>query len=214
MQNPSLDVDYLYFPLHFQPERSTTPEGIVFSNQLRAIELLRDCLPASMAIYVKEHPRQFDSDGNIDLRKLATRTNLFYETIKSLPNTYLIDIKTDANLLIKKAKIVSTITGSSGWQGLLLGKPVLIFGRPWYSSFDHCYIIQTKEDLLLAMKKIKKINFKYDKQVVNDFTANIKDKLFEAYIGPMFHDKKVDYLTIVKTFSKNLMIYLNGTKYN
>lgn len=210
MQNPSLDVDYLYFPLHFQPERSTTPEGMVFSNQLRAIELLRDSLPVSMAIYVKEHPRQFDSDGKIDLRKIATRTNVFYNTIKNLPNTYLIDIKTDANLLLKKAKIVSTITGSSGWQGLVIGKPVFIFGRPWYSSFDHCYNITSKEDILAAMAAIKKVDNKVDKQDIADFIASLKDKLFEAYIGSMFYDDKVDYSTIVASFSTNLMTYLKN----
>ena len=210
MQNPSLDVDYLYFPLHFQPERSTTPEGMFFSNQLRAIELLRDSLPVSMAIFVKEHPRQFDSDGNIDLRKIAARNNIFYKTIRNLPNTYLIDIKIDSNLLIKKAKIVSTITGSSGWQGLVLGKPIFIFGRPWYSSFDNCYNITSKEDILAAMATIKNVDFKVDKQDIADFIASLKDKLFEAYIGSMFYDDKLDYSTIIASFSTNLMTYLNN----
>ena len=210
IQNQSLEVDFLYFPLHFQPERSTTPEGMVFSNQLRAIELLRESLPVSIAIYVKEHTRQFDSDGNIDLRKIGVRTDLFYKKIKNLPNTYLIDIRVDSNLLLKKAKIVSTISGSSGWQGLVLGKPVLIFGKPWYSSFDHCYNVTSKEDIIAAMVKIKKVDYKVNKQEISDYIASLNNKIFDAYMGSMFHDKKVDYLTIITSFSANLMTYLEN----
>ncbi|MDC0515592.1 hypothetical protein OAN99_07255 [Flavobacteriaceae bacterium] len=122
----------------------------------------------------------------------------------------MIDIKIDSNLLIKKAKIVSTITGSSGWKGLVLGKPIFIFGRPWYSSFDHCYNITSKEDILAAMATIKKVDFKVNKQEIADFIASLNEKLFEAYIGSMFYDDKLDYSTIIASFSTNLMTYLNN----
>ena len=33
--------------------------------------------------------------------------------------------------LIDKCKAVATITGTSGWEALIRGKPVLHFGYPW-----------------------------------------------------------------------------------
>ncbi len=212
MVSPNLDLDYVYFPLHFQPERSTVPEGLFFSNQLRAIELLRESLPSSFFIYVKEHPRQFDPSGIVDLRKISARKISFYENIFSLPNTRILDISQDSNLLIKKAKIVATISGSSGWQAILSKKPTFVFGKPWYTDFEKCYQINSKHDIIIALKEINKLEFNIDNKDVNKFIKKIKDKVFDAYIGPMFFDKKLNFQSVLETFSSNLIIYLKDLK--
>ena len=57
---PKLDENFLLFALHFQPERSTMPEGGIFNDQILALKLLSQNIPDNFIIYVKEHPRQFD----------------------------------------------------------------------------------------------------------------------------------------------------------
>ena len=48
----------IYFPLHFQPERSTDPEASKYSDQFSSIEILSKFIPNEWEIWVKEHPRQ------------------------------------------------------------------------------------------------------------------------------------------------------------
>ena len=210
MVSPNLELDYVYFPLHFQPERSTVPEGLFFSNQLRAIELLRESLPSSFFIYIKEHPRQFDPEGVVDLRKISARKISFYKNIVSLPNTRLLDISQDSNLLINKAKIVTTITGSSGWQAILEKKPTFVFGKPWYSDFKKCYNIDSKEDIIKALKEINTSDFNIENMEIRNFVNKMEGKLFDGYIGEMYHDDKLPYKKITESFSSNLIIYLKN----
>ena len=128
---PDLNNNFIYFPLHFQPERSSQPEASYFENQLLAIKLLSYNLPDGYVIYVKEHPRQFDN-ATPDFRKTHARNFNFYNTLNYLHGVKLIDLRVDADILVKNAIIVATLTGSSGWQALKLNKPVFVFGHPWY----------------------------------------------------------------------------------
>ena len=207
---PNLSSEYLFFPLHFQPERSTDPEGMLFSNQLIVLELLRHSLPANIKIYIKEHPRQFDPLIP-DLRKLHTRSESFYTKIINLPNTFLIDIDTDSNLLINSSKIVATITGSAGWEAMLRGKPAFIFGRPWYSSCKSCFIINEKLDIINAINTIENQNFEQNIENVKTFIKYIEGKTFDAFIGNVYFEGDKDaYIDLTQSFAKNLNLYLNS----
>lgn len=200
-----LNKEFVFFPLHFQPERSTDPEGLHFSNQLTAINLLRESLPSNVFLYIKEHPRQFDNQNFPDLRKNLYRDSVFYKTICNLKNTKLVDINVDSNLLIEKAKAVVTLTGSSGWQAIQKLKPAIIFGYPWYSSFKGSYHIKTKSDIQKVIIKINKTKNFFTKKDVEQYVCSIENKLFDAYIGPFyFKGDKNEYRNIIKQFSFNL----------
>lgn len=211
MSIPDLSVDYLYFPLHFQPERSTDPEGLYFSNQLRAIELLRKNLDSSVRIYVKEHPRQFDQYGDADLRKLSSRTKVFYEKILDLKETYLVDLSFSSDALIKNSKIISTITGSSGWEGIKNLKPVIVFGKPWYTSYKWCYHVSSDIEVKEAINKAENIMHQVKIEDLHEFIEKINSEVFDGYIGSVYFNNEVDYRLIIKCFTENLMIYINST---
>ena len=207
---PIMSSEYLFFPLHFQPERSTDPEGMFFSNQLIALQLLRSALPNNIKIYVKEHPRQFDPIIP-DLRKLHIRSENFYNQILKLPNTFLVNIETDSKDLINSSKIIATITGSAGWEGILRGKPVFIFGRPWYASCNSCFIINDKNDIINSLNKIKNENFEQNLENVKNFIKNIEGKTFDAYIGNIYFDgDEYLYKNLTESFANNLNKYLNS----
>ena len=108
-------------------------------------------------IYVKEHPRQFDN-STPDLRKVHSRIPDFYTKIKKLSRVKLINIDYNSTELINNASIVATITGSSGWQALKTGKPIFIFGYPWYSSCFGAFVIKNSNDIVNSFKEIKKLN--------------------------------------------------------
>ncbi|MDA3936192.1 MAG: hypothetical protein PF636_04905, partial [Actinomycetota bacterium] len=49
---------YVYFPLHYRPERTSNPDGGVFYDQIIPLAMISEALPPNWKIYVKEHPSQ------------------------------------------------------------------------------------------------------------------------------------------------------------
>ena len=48
--------------------------------------------------------------------------------------------------VIKLSKITTTVTGEAGLQSLLLGKPSVVFGYPWYKNFKYIVSINKNKD--------------------------------------------------------------------
>ncbi len=129
--NLDLKAPYVFFALHFQPERTTMPEGGDYDEQLLAVTRIAESLPDGWMLYVKEHPRQFSSG---DLRKLHARNADFYRMLARIPRVKLVPIEQDSRELQRNARIGATITGSSGWESLMAGVPAIVFGQTWYSG--------------------------------------------------------------------------------
>lgn len=51
----------------------------------------------------------------------------FYKEIKSYPNVLLIPTETNSNTVISRAQMVITIVGTTGWEAIVRGKPVIHF---------------------------------------------------------------------------------------
>lgn len=151
----NLKKKFIYFPLHFQPEKSTLPEGGVFENQILAIDILSKSIPKNWYIYVKEHPRQFEKN---DPRRLHFRDEEYYDRISAYKNVKIINVEENSQSLIKKAVFTVTVTGSSGWQSLLEHKPCLVFGNPWYSGCNSCFTVGSSDECKDAIQHILKKN--------------------------------------------------------
>ena len=126
----NLQCKYIYFSLHFEPERTTNPDGGVFHDQLLAITRLRSLVPKDIKIIVKEHPSQF----YMPERGTRGRSPLFYECLKNISGVELAAINMDSIDLIKNSIFVSTITGSVAFESALMGKQALIFGDTWFKG--------------------------------------------------------------------------------
>lgn len=124
------DKKYIFFALHFQPEASTLPEGDFYENQFLAIKILAENLPKDYYLVIKEHPKQLF----YDLRNFHFRTTFFYKKIRQLDRTFLFNSKADYNKILQHSRLVATVSGSVAWQGLLLGKPCVVFGDMWIND--------------------------------------------------------------------------------
>ncbi|MCP8686261.1 capsular biosynthesis protein [Marinobacterium sedimentorum] len=135
---PDLAAPYIYFPLHFQPERSTCPDGGWFVDQRLAIANLSAVLPAGWKIYVREHPASFIATSHAG-RGHMLRPKGFYDDLVALGNVELVGMGVDPFSLTDNAKAVATVTGTAGWESVVRGRPALVFGAPWYRDCPGVY---------------------------------------------------------------------------
>ena len=94
-------------------------------------------------------------------------------------NIIFLKLETDIIDALKYSTITTTVTGEAGLQSLLLGKPSIIFGNPWYKNFKYITSIinkkefnQTLIDKVVKLKISKKIIFKEFHKLAN--TRSIK----------------------------------------
>lgn len=128
---------YVYFPLHLQPEMTTSSLGGIYSDQLFAIEQLSRLLPAGWQIIVKENPKQ----------TTHFRGKMFRKRLALIPNVIPVGHGTSSFRLIEHSRIVATITGTAGWESVCLGRPVIMFGLAWYRSFPGVFPFDVRMDL-------------------------------------------------------------------
>lgn len=129
---PRADEKFVLYPLHFQPEATTLVLAPYYLNQVALIEDLAKSLPAGHRLYVKEH---VVSRGRWPIS--------FYESIRRVPGVRLISPNEDSMALLQRAAAVAVITGTMGWEALLLDKPAITFGRVFYNR--HPMIVRAGE---------------------------------------------------------------------
>lgn len=162
----TVKTKYVIFFLHYQPERTTVPEGYEYSSQLIAIQKLRALLPDSVILYVKEHPSIFTN--KCDPRQ---RIPEFYNKICQLQNTKLININKSSYDLIDNALLTATITGTVGVESLIRGIPTLFFGKSLVKKGFGVFLVS--EDSINLKKFIndccdKKLNnLSIKKEIIN-----------------------------------------------
>ena len=172
---PDFKKPYIYFPLHFQPECSTSPLGGDFVDQGLVCEMLSWAAGKEIMIYVKEHPRGSKVDF---IRNIA-----FYKRILSCKNTLLLDRNTNSYQLIDNSFAVATVTGSAGWESFLRKKPVLMFGSRFYENAPGVFKIVSNDDLSKALNKIKSKNMILERSEVIKYLKALESHVFEGFLA-------------------------------
>lgn len=147
-------IKRLYFAMHFQPERSTTPEGGAFADQGLAMRLLAFSLPKGWEMVIKDHPRQYEVGTKAQPTAALYRPPGFFEELLTDERVSLASLEVASEELIASATAVATITGSSGWEALRAGKPSIVLGRPWYAGCRSCYVVKSVADAQAAFAAI------------------------------------------------------------
>jgi hypothetical protein len=137
--------DYAVLALHYEPERTSMPEGLPFLSQTDAVVAVRNFLPDSVHLVVKEHYAQQASN----LRGQLGRSALTYQLIASLPNVSLLGVDTISAEVIDGARYVFTMTGKIGIEASSAGIPAIYMGNPWWTEMPGAFDFH---DPLLAQK--------------------------------------------------------------
>jgi len=152
-----LPEKFIYFPLHYQPERTTVPEAGLWQNQILLIHVLAEFCgqynEEQLSVVVKEHPRQ----GIGDLRQALFRSAEFYDCLSRLPNVRLVGAEFGSSTLIGKARVVATPNGSSAWEALLLGVPSMTTAVTWHSNCRASPSVDSHADIPTALRSLLKM---------------------------------------------------------
>ena len=133
----SLQERFWFFPLHFEPEKSSMPDGGRNESQHALIRAISESAPDGVTLLVKEHPSQL----MISKAGFKGRSKNFYDELSYRRNVRFVDVKIPTWQLLKRAEIVFTITGSIGLEAMLAGVPLVHFGEAWYRGLAgtfHC----------------------------------------------------------------------------
>ncbi|HLA73881.1 MAG TPA: hypothetical protein VK624_20435 [Steroidobacteraceae bacterium] len=148
------DTPFVIFFMHYQPERSSLPEGLFHTQQLIALRQIADAMPKGWTLLVREHPTIWLLPLDISVRSAD-----YFEQVAALPNTKLCPMDVDTFELIDRSAAVATLTGSVGFQALLRNKPAIVFGLPAYKDHPACFSAGSFADLERAFEELQRPDF-------------------------------------------------------
>lgn len=190
--------NFFLFPLHFQPEASTSVLATYFYDQLNTIKNIAFSLPFPYKLYVKEHPTA-----------IGTRSWHFYKELKKIPNVVLISLYENVENLINKSYGVITLTSTIGMEAALLGKAVYVLGNVFYSYHPLCRKINNfdelreriKQDLIKTpnLDNLDEINIKF---IISYYRNTIPGDILAASSKDDSNNYKAIYEDIKKMFIK------------
>jgi hypothetical protein len=173
---------FLFFPLHLQPEASLLSTTPVFSDQLGLIRAISVSLPAGYLLVIKDYPLQWE------------RPISFYKNILSLPNTILLPKEMPIYPLLERMEMLIAISGSSGFESLLRGKKVLLFGEVFYQELEGVTQVSDLRNLSHVIKQalFSDIDTRYQRKMIFAFLKALEDIQYDREYESEKHDWK-DY---------------------
>ncbi len=188
-QPADFSKQYVYFPLHYQPERTTCPDGGIYSYQYLVAQLLSESIPDELKLYIKEHPTQF-SDSRQGERG---RRQYHYDDLRSINSVELIQSGVSSRELIDNSEFVATVTGTAGWEAVARENPAIIFGNAWYRGCEGVFYVKTRSDLDTAIKSIQN-GYTPPQDAPERFLSNLYEIGFIGYTSPSGPDR-VDWVS-------------------
>ena len=190
--------NYALFFLHYEPDLSTLVWAPYFKNQIELIKKISFSLPYGMYLYVKEHPLMKNK-----------RSFHYLQEIQKIPQVKLINITVDSKELIKQSDFIVTITGTIGWEAILLQKSVIVFGTVFYESYPGVIKFENWTFINKYIEQARESKIIEDNELIKFITA-----VFRAtYIGDWYkfavlaiEDKKntEEVITAFKSFIRRI----------
>ena len=157
--------DFVYFPLHLEPELNVHVLGRKFANQLDAIQAMAEVLPSGWNLLLKENPKQ----------GYMHRGDAFYQRLRMLHGVRFVPDDTPSGRLIEQCRLVATIIGTAGYEAMLMGKSCIHFGDAWYEGLPGAYRFEQGIDVE-AIARFRPDKADLDKGM-NDLLSGLPDGL-------------------------------------
>ncbi|OGG69219.1 hypothetical protein A3F27_01600 [Candidatus Kaiserbacteria bacterium RIFCSPHIGHO2_12_FULL_53_13] len=200
-----LKKPYVYVPIHYQPELTTSPQGSVYVDQILMMKTLSAALPVDWELYIKEHPAQWMAHGG---NFTSYRYRGIYEEMARLRNVRLVPVTTNTFTLIDNAKAIATATGTAAMEAILRGKNALIFGYPWFMHAPGMFRVSCVEDCRKAFARIMEEK-RADEQDILNYLKVVEEVSFRGYTAGegasvSTYDRKEAWQEILKAIEDEL----------
>jgi len=150
------DSLFIFLPLQQEPERSLLISAPDYVNQVKTVEYISKCIPKNYLLFVKEHPTQ--GPPNRDWRKISD-----YKTMQNNTKVRLIDPAVPADKIIKKSKLVISVSGTISIESAFFNKSSITFVENDYSLIPSITRLKSKNELpeLIKNSLEKKVDPNY-----------------------------------------------------
>ncbi len=200
VEDADLSQPYIYIPLHYQPECSSSPMAGFFVEQFIMIDLLLKSIPDNWKIYIKESFWQNNENSHGE-RWGRARKN-FYDDVSALERVSFVSISIPQWDLIDNSKAVATLTGTSGWEAVVRGIPAIIFGHSWYKGCEGVFYTPTKNELIKVIKKISN-GYTVDYEKIKLFVHILEKTGVKGYVSSHYSN------VAGVTYKENINILIN-----
>jgi hypothetical protein len=119
---------FAFITLHKQPEASIDVLGRYYENQLTNIVNIWRIIPEDWLLVIKEHTNA-----------LGDRDLAFYNELRNYRNIVFVDEKLNSLDLVKKCRLVATVSGTIAYEAVLCGKRALTFADCFFNNYGSCY---------------------------------------------------------------------------
>jgi len=130
------EFKYIYYPCHQDPELVLNVRAPFWHNQRNTIKMLSYNLPVGYKLLVREH-----------CNNVGRRSAKYIKEIKSYPGVELVDAFDSQYKYIKNADLVVTVNGMSGFEGILLKRPVMTLDKTFYDVLGYAHSYESSTDL-------------------------------------------------------------------
>ena len=133
------DKPFIFLPLQQEPERSLLLSAPDYKNQIETVEYVSKCLPENFLLFVKEHPTQ---GSGRDWREISQ-----YKALQKNPKVRLIHPSVPADEIIKKSKLVISVSGTIALESAFLNTPSITIADNDYTLIPSISRLNSKNEL-------------------------------------------------------------------
>lgn len=163
------DSECVYYPIHFTVESNIILRSPSLVDQEPVLAYLSRILPQDLTLCIKQHPSYFaEGMSCASLCRLALRHG-----VRLLPAPL------NSWDVLNAARAIVTIHGTAGFEGILLGRPVVVLGHPPFRGWGVTQDVSSLDELPAALDSaLKQGALKEDR--ILDFLASFESLHFEG----------------------------------
>ena len=193
---------FIYFAAPAQPEGTTLPSALYYSNLLLAIKTLRDGLKEDIDIVFKENLSNFETH-NPYISGVAFKSPDFYNQLQEIKGIKFVNCTYPSIKLIEKSIATATINGTAAIEAVALNKKAFIFSSNWYESIPGIYRVVDSEIIKQNINNLENIDYsEFAKELSFDYEMMIEFNKYNSYLI-----EDIESSDLVEKFLKGLSKY-------